>query len=289
MLTLKSELDKAKKSGIGVGHFNVADLVLLKSIWRAGRELNQPIIIGASEGERDFIDTFGLAGYIKGLREAYNFPIFLNADHTSSEDKIKEAVEADFDAILVDYSKLPIAENIKKTKAAVEYIKSKKPNILVEGEIGYIGSGSSVKSQIPKDAAVTLDKLPKAQEVAAYVKATGVDLIAPAVGNLHGILKNAPMPELQFKLIREINSLVEAPMVLHGGSGLKSPDFQSAIKAGVAVIHISTELRLAWRKGIERSIKLASPDEISPYKVLPPAVEEVYEVVKEKIKTFAFL
>src|SRR3990167_6057541 len=104
---------------VAIGHFNISDLAGLKGIFEAARELGLPIIIGASEGERDFIGVKQCAALIKSLRETYDYPIYLNADHTHSLEKVKEAVEAGFDAIIFDGSKLPFEENIKQTKEAV--------------------------------------------------------------------------------------------------------------------------------------------------------------------------
>src|SRR5215471_19980013 len=130
MLGLRDVLDQAQKNGVAIGHFNVADLVLLKAVFGAARELKVPVMVGASEGEREFIGVQQLAALVRSLREEWGCPIFLNADHTHSLAKAVEAVEAGFDAIVFDLSALPFEQNIRQTKEAVETLKTINPAIL---------------------------------------------------------------------------------------------------------------------------------------------------------------
>src|SRR3989344_6603624 len=188
MKTLKQIIQEAEKNKTAIGHFNISDCVGLKGIFNAAKELNLPVIIGVSEGEREFIGTKRAALLVKNLREEYNYPIYLNADHTHSLEKIKEAVEAGFDAVLFDGSKLPIEENARFTKEVVALAKQINPNVLVEGELGYIGSSSEILKDVPEGAVMKPEDLTSPDEAAAFVKETGVDLLAPAVGNLHGML-----------------------------------------------------------------------------------------------------
>ena len=180
-------IKEVEANKIAIGHFNVSDIVGLKAVFEAAQNLRLPIIVGVSEGERDFIGVKQIAALIKSLREEYNFPIFLNADHTKSLEKIKEAVEAGFDAIMFDGSQLPLNENIKKTKEVVEYVKNANSEILVEGELGVIKGSSTILSTSDVNNIKEGD-LTKPEEAAQFVKETGVDLLAPAVGNIHGIL-----------------------------------------------------------------------------------------------------
>lgn len=281
MKSLREIIKEAENKKTVTGHFNVSDIVGLKAVFEAARGLQVPIIIGVSEGERDFLGVRQVAALIKSLREEFNYPIFLNADHTKSLEKIKEAVEAGFDAVMFDGSELPLEENIKKTKEAVEYVKGE---ILVEAELGYI-KGSSTILSTSDTLIIKEEDLTKPEEAGQFVKETGIDLLAPAVGNIHGLLKDVPQPDLNIERIRQIKSVVGIPLVLHGGSGISDEDFLAAIDAGISIIHINTELRLAWRKGIERALK-AKPDEIVPYKLLLQVIEEIKMVVEYKLKLF---
>src|SRR6266403_520078 len=149
MRTLREVLEQTQKNGVAVGHFNIADLVLLKAVFASAQELKVPVLVGVSEGEREFIGVRQIAVLVRSLREEFDFPIFLNADHTHSLAKAIEAAKAGFDSIVFDLSALPFEENVRQTKQAVETLKAINPAILVEGEIGDIGTGSEIHESSP--------------------------------------------------------------------------------------------------------------------------------------------
>jgi fructose-bisphosphate aldolase class II len=223
---------------------------------------------------------------VKSLREEYDFPIFLNADHTHSLLSAVEAAKAGFDWIVFDVSTLPFEENVRQTKAAVETLKALRPDILVEGEIGDIGSGSEIH-----DAAPDLQKgLTTPAEAKQFVDETGVDTLAPAVGNMHGMLKSMvagnTMKRLDIARIRAVKAEARIFMTLHGASGTDDDDLREAIAAGMTVVHINTEVRLAWRRGLDSALA-KQPDEIVPYKVLPQVVDSVKQVVAARLALFS--
>jgi fructose-bisphosphate aldolase class II len=123
------------------------------------------------------------------------------------------------------------------------------------------------------------------EEAKKFVVATGVDMLAPAVGNIHGMLKSGIDPALDINLIKKISSAVGIPLVLHGASGNSSTDIKSAIVSGVSVVHINTEIRVAYRDAI-RDFLRDNPNEVAPYKFLKPGVEAVQKVVAEKLDVF---
>ncbi len=283
MKTLMEIVKDAENKKTAVGHFNISNIEGLWGIFQAARSLNLPIIIGLSEGERDFVGVRQAVALVKSLREEFNYPIFINADHTYSLERVKEAVDAGFDAVIFDGAKLPIDENIKITKECVAYAKSKNPNILVEGELGYIGTSSKLLDKIPEG--VSLEHLTTPEEAARFVKETGVDFFSPSVGNIHGMLKGAPNPKLNIERIKEIREAAGVPLVLHGGSGISDDNFREAIKAGISTIHINTEIRLAYRDAVKNFLD-KNPEEIAPYKIMKGAVEAIGKVVSERLKLF---
>ena len=285
MKTLREIINEADSEKTAIGHFNISDTEMLKGVFVAARNFNKPIIIGVSEGERDFIGIHQIAAFIKSLREEYNFPIFLNADHTYSFERVKEAIDAGYDAVIFDGAKLPFEENLEITKKCVEYAKSVSPNILVEGELGYIGKSSKLLDEIPEDVEITDEHLTMAEEIEQFVKKTGIDLIAPAVGNLHGMLKHMKNPNLNIKRIKELREASGVPMVLHGGSGVSDDDFVKAIDAGISVIHISTEIRAVYKNGIKTALQ-EDTDEIAPYRYMKDAVHNVEKIVKQRLMLF---
>ncbi len=285
MHSLRNILKKSQETGVAIGHFNVSDLVLLKAVFTAARELNVPVLIGLSEGERAFVGTRQIVAFVRSLREEFGLPIFLNADHTHSLAKGEEAARAGFDSIVFDLSALPFEENVRQTKQAVEALKTINPAMLVEGEIGDIGSGSEIHESSPD-----LTKgLSTPEEAKQFVEGTGVDILAPAVGNMHGMLMSMVQGETKKHLdIERITAIKRAAgvfLTLHGGSGTEDEDFRKAIAAGINIVHINTELRVAWRRGLEQTLA-KQPDEVVPYKILPPAVDSVKQVVASRLKLF---
>lgn len=287
MQKLINIIKNAEYSKTAIGHFNISDIAAFLAIWKAARELNVPVVIGISEGEREFIGIEEAKALVKSIRDEHKYPIFLNADHTYSLEKIKEAVAGGCDSVIFDGAKLPFEENVARTKEVVDYVKSINPDILVEGELGYIGQSSKVLDKIPEGAAQGLS-LTTADEAKRFVEATGIDMLAPAVGNIHGMLKDVPEPRLDIDRIAEIKRAARIPLVLHGASGNTPEDLIAAIHAGISMIHINTEIRVAWKKGMETAL-IDMPGEVAPYKFLARSEDEVYKVVLEKLKIFSGL
>lgn len=285
MLTLKQAIQQAEDNNIALGHFNISTIEAIWAIVESAVDLNQPIVVGVSEGERDFVGIKELRSIINDIRESTNHPIFLNADHTYSLDRIKEVVEAGYDSVIYDGAKLGVEENTKNTKEVVDYVKSVNPQILVEAELGYIGTSSALLDEIPENATTDSDGMPTGSDAKEFVQKTRVDLLSPAVGNIHGMLKNAQNPKLNIERIKEIRTQGGVSLVLHGGSGIADQDFVEAIQAGIAMVHINTEIRVAWRDGI-RSVFDSNPDEVAPYKILKPAKEGMKQVITRRLKLF---
>ena len=286
METLRKILEQADTSGVALGHFNISDLVTLKAVFESARDVKVAVIVGVSEGERQFMGVCQVSAMVKSLREEYDLPIFLNADHTHSLPSAIEAAKAGFDWIVFDVSTLPFEENVRQTKAAVQALKAVRPDILVEGEIGDIGSGSEIH-----DAAPDLRKgLTSPAQAKQFVEETGVDTLAPAVGNMHGMLKSMVAGDTRKRLdierIRAIKAKAQIFMTLHGASGTDDKDLREAIAAGMTVVHINTEVRLAWRRALDGALA-KQPNEIVPYKLLPPVVDAVKQVITARLALFS--
>jgi len=282
---LRNVLEKAQNNGTALGHFNISDWILLKAVFASAQELRVPVIVGASEGERAFLGVAQIAALVKSLREEEGFPIFLNADHTHSLDSALAAAKAGFDSVVYDLSALPFEENVKQTRQAVEALKSVNPTILVEGEIGNIGTGSEIHDSLPDHS----KELSTPEEARQFIESTGVDVLAPAVGNSHGMVQAMVEGDAKKRLdlarIREIKSATRSLLTLHGGSGTEDNDLRGAIAAGINIIHINTELRVAWRRGMEQAFA-QKPREIVPYKLLPVAEESIKHVVLSRLRLF---
>jgi len=295
MLNLKQIIEQAAQNKQAVGHFNVANLEMLKATFLAGQELSKevgrpvPLIIGLSESERRFVGSRQMVGFIKSLREEHDYPIFVNADHCHTLESVKSAAEEGFDSIVIDNSAFSLEENIKSTAEAVKFVKENYPDTLVEGEIGVIGQHSMLLDEVPEKVVIGQEQLTTVEDALKFVQETGVDCFAPAVGNIHGMLKNSFNPNLDIERIKEIADKVKVILVLHGGSGIKEEDVKKAISSGMSVVHISTELRRAYSLGVQNlneDFFASHPDEVTPYKIMASVVVKVQEVVRRNLELF---
>lgn len=284
MKSLREYISEAEQKKIAIGHFNISNSEGFWAIVGTAKKLNLPVIIGVSEGERDFIGVKQVKALVDTVK-ADGLPVFLNADHTYSTERIKEVVDAGFDAVIIDEAEKSFEENLKTTKESVDYAKSKNPEILVEGELGFIGKSSKLLDKLPEGADVAGDNLTKPEEAKNFVEKTGLDLFAPAVGNIHGMVRGGN-PKLDIGRIKAIREAAGVPLVLHGGSGITDEEFKQAIAAGISIIHINTELRLAYKQGLQKSI-MENPEEIAPYKYLRPARDAMQAVAEKRLALFA--
>lgn len=283
MSLLKGYLNRTISEKWALGHFNFSEDEALRAIVESASELKTPIFVGTSEGERKHIGLKQAVNLVKAFREEFDIPIFLNADHTKTLEGVKEAVDAGYDAILADFSAKPFEENIKLTKQAVLYAKSKNPEVVVEGELGYIRGESKLQREVIE---IKPEDLTKPEEAARFVKETGVDMLAPAVGNIHGIVASSS-ESIDTQRIGNIKKAIgnNIFLVLHGASGLSEADLKSSINVGISMIHINTEIRMAFTKALKETIA-KMPEETTPYKILTPSIEAMKKIIEEKLKIF---
>jgi fructose-bisphosphate aldolase, class II len=280
--SLRECLEAARVRGVAVGHFNISNVEALHGIAHAAKKLGVPVIIGVSEGEETFIGLEEAVALVRVIRARDGIEIFLNADHHASFESCKRCIDAGFDAVIIDGAKLPFDENVALTKRVVEYARSVGRDVLVEAELGYIGSGSNIKDTVPEGAGI----LTMPDDAARFVAETGIDLLAPSIGSVHGLIKSGK-PHIDAVRTSEIALATHKPLVLHGGSGLRDEDFTNAIRAGVRIVHINSEIRLAYRDALKAALT-AHPDEISPAKILETAVGAIEAVVENRLRLFNF-
>jgi fructose-bisphosphate aldolase class II len=275
----------AERNKVAVGHFNVSDLPTLKGVIAAAEDLKVPIVVGVSEGERNFLGDKQISALIASFEDGHGITVYLNADHTHTLEGAIAAAKAGFHSVVFDLSALPIEENIRQTREAIDVLKSINPSILIEGEIGDIGTGSFIHETAPD-----LSKgMTTPNQARHFVEATGVDILAPAVGNMHGMVQSMmegqTKKHLDIERIAEIKLATGSLLTLHGGSGTDDDDFVRAIAAGINIIHVNTELRVAWRHSLDEALS-NQPHEFIPYKVLPAVVEATRQVARSRLKLF---
>ncbi len=285
MKTLRECVAEARAKHVAIGHFNFSNLEGLYAIARAAKTLGVPVIVGLSEGEQEAVGTHQAVALVRTIREHWGIEIFLNADHHYSFATVKDAIDAGFDSVIFDGAAHPVEENIAISKQCVDYARSVTAStgrdIIVEIELGYIGEGSKVRDTIPEGVAVTTN----ATDAQSFIGATGADMLAPAVGNFHGMLRTGTKPRLDIECISNITKMLpNTPLVLHGGSG-EDADFAGAIDAGIAIIHINTEIRRAYTAAL-KSYMEKNPEDIAPYKYGTNASLAMEAVVTEKLRIF---
>lgn len=280
-------INEYKKGGKAIAHFNISNLDQARAIVEVAQELNQPVIIGASEGERDYMGIDMVRTIVSELNQEYDVPVFLNADHTYTLEKVTEVVEAGYDSVIVDGAKLPYEENVALVKSCVDYVRSYEvktgKRVLVEAELGYIGQSSSLNTALPEG--VTEANLTTPEQAKDFILRTGIDMFAPAIGNVHGMLIDATEPALHIDRLKEITAVVDVPLVLHGASGNTDEDLKGSIDNGVAIIHINTEIRKAFRDG-EMHYLEEHPNEVAPYKFGHEGQEEMKKIVRAKMMLY---
>lgn len=287
-MTLRDFLQQAVKEHWATGHFNASELDQMRAIVEACKEVGAPAIIGTSEGERKHLGLTEAVALRDVLQKEYGIPVFLNADHTKSVQAAEDAIDAGYDSIHIDLSALSFEENVAGTKEIVDYARKlttdnlRLTTISIEGELGYLRGESKIQKE---KIVVKPEDYTNPEEAADFVKKTCVDRLAIAVGNIHGI--SLDEPALDIELIKAIRAAVlqEVALVLHAGSGIPNEQIRAAISAGIANIHINTDLRVAFAKGLKEAIA-KNPDEVVMYKLDAEAIAKMKEVVKEKLMLF---
>jgi len=284
---MRDILKKAQLNKYAVGSFNFSTAEVLKAIVLAAKELNSPVIVSTSEGEASFFGMREAAALVEAWRHGSKLPIILNLDHGKNLETIKKAIAAGYNAIHFDGSNLPYKENIRQTKAVVEYIRSVEKTfereIIVEGELGYLRGSSSVHQEVLE---IKPEDLTSPAQALEFVEKTGIDSLAVAVGNAHGVFVKSE-EKLNLERLAQIKEALgeRVFLVLHGGSGISAEDIKKAIELGIVKININTELRVAYKEGLAEELR-EQPQETTPYKILEPSFEAVKKVVAEKIKLF---
>lgn len=285
-MTLQQWHEKALKEGWAIGHFNVSNLEQIKAIFEAAEFLKCPVMVGTSDGERKFIGPKQAAAIIRSLRKETGLPVFLNADHSKSVASAKAAIDAGYDSVHIDLSHLSFEENLNGTKEVVEYAKTKVysdiGDIHVEGELGLLLGESKMQKEVIE---VKQEDLTKPEEAHDFVEKTGIDRLAPAVGNIHGIPANIKI--IETKLIKDIRLHLneKTALTLHGASGISDEQITTAIKSGINNIHINTEIRIVYVNALKKTFE-ENPEETTPYKIFSPVIAAVRHKVEEKLRLF---
>lgn len=300
LVTTKEMFEKAYDGGYAIGAFNVNNMEIVQGITRAAKNLNAPVILQCSAGARKYASHGYLVAMVKAAAEETGLPIALHLDHGPNFETCKDCIDGGFTSVMIDGSSLPFEENIAVTKKVVEYAHAH--GVVVEGELGTL---AGVEDDVQVDADDAFYTSP--EEAYEFVKATGVDSLAIAIGTSHGAYKFKPgqNPELRFDILNEVSEKLPGfPIVLHGASsvnqdhiktinefGGKMPDaigipedmLRKASSLAVCKINVDSDIRIAMTAALRKHLA-ENPTQFDPRQYLTPARELIQEVVEHKIK-----
>lgn len=276
LVHIKDLLKDAKEGGYAVGAFNIHNLESVLGVAQAAVRAKSPAIIQVSEGAISYMGIKPITHIVSTVAKnvATPVPIALHLDHGRSLDSIFECINAGFSSVHIDASHLPMDENINLSKQVVDIAHRKK--VWVQGEVGAIVGGHG------KGGGNIKIPLVEPKDVINFVKKTRVDTIAAAVGTAHGVYKSQ---DIKINLIKEIIEGAKVPFVLHGGSGNKPAKIKQAIKTGVRVINIGSDIKIAFSTTLINNCE-KNKEERDPRNLLRPTIKAVEKVVYEKMKLF---
>lgn len=279
-MNLRQYFAKARNLGFAIGAFNAANLETVKAIIAAGQKLHSPILIESSPSETQYIEPENLDALAENAKKKLKLPIFVNLDHGQSFEAVVKAIEAGYEMVHFDGSALDYKKNLMITKKVVQY--AHKKGIIVEGELGFISGSSAPQLTTKVEAMQKLGVMTDPDQAAQFVKATGIDILATFIGNVHGLYQGEKMLDLE--RLKAIHNKCHCFLSLHGGSGIGKKQIDQVIKNGVVKVNVNTELRQAYKKASQKVFKQSK--EVAIYKLMPKVIEAVQKVVEEKIILF---
>ena len=293
----KKIFSDALKNHYGIGAFNFVNIETLKSILESAEEKKSPVIVQCSTGAIKYAGVDVLATMCKLYAKNMTVPVCLNLDHGKTFEDCKMAIDAGFTNVMIDASSLPMDENIALTKKVVEYAHAR--NVTVEAEIGVLAGVEDEVSASDDDAKYTNPK-----EAYDFVKATGVDSLAIAIGTSHGTVKFKGEAKLRFDILEEVEKLLpDFPIVLHGASsipqdmvklaeeygaklkgscGIPETMLREACSHNVCKVNVDSDLRLSFTAGIRKSLA-ENPENVDMRTYNKVGMELIKQVVKDKM------
>ncbi|MGI6150433.1 MAG: class II fructose-bisphosphate aldolase [Christensenellales bacterium] len=273
MSNLFSEiLVQAKTERKAVASINILNYNTAKAVIDAAERANRNVILQPSAGTVRRYGVKPMFRMLDGLRRDAKVKVAIHLDHCTDTDLAKACVDAGWDAVMMDFSALPMEENIKKTKEMVDYAHSR--GVAVEGEVGVI---SGVEDDISHDVACPATY----EDTMEFIEKTGVDAIAPSVGTAHGVYTGVPV--LNYELVERLGK-EKTPVVIHGGTGLSVEAFHKLAQLGAAKINISTALKKVY---LEETQRLIADHKINPIKLDEGVEKAASALIERHIRVFA--
>lgn len=276
LMNMKELLAVANKNNFAVPAFNISDYNMFNGIIEASEEKKAPVIIAIHPDELSHTTTEMVKGIIDRINKS-PIPAVIHLDHGASFQQVITAIQTGFTSVMIDASSLPYEENIAICQKVCEAAHG--VNVSVEGELGTIGNTDSVETTAPDEILYTDPKQAK-----DFIEKTGIDCLAIAIGTCHGIYPKDKKPELRIDILDNIKAIVDAPLVLHGGSSNKDSEIAKSVEHGVNKINISSDIKAAYYDKMREVLQDASLRE--PNLIQPPCVEVMKKVACQKIELF---
>ena len=275
LVNMNDVLLPAKEGKYGIGFFNAVNVEMARAVIETAEEMNLPVMIGTAEILLPYMSLERVAEYLIPMAKKAKVPVCVHYDHGLTFDRCIEAMDLGFTSIMYDCSTLAYEDNVYQLSEMAKRCHDR--GVTLEGELGHVGDNEGEgKLTNPSDFYTNVE------QAADFVKRTGIDALAVAVGNAHGDYKFPP--KLDFDRIKDISKATNVPLVLHGGSGIPKDDFKKAIAEGVCKINIFTDIDKAGKAGIEKGL---ADGENTMMKLIPYAINEMKTVVRDKMETFA--
>ncbi|MBU1132255.1 class II fructose-bisphosphate aldolase [Patescibacteria group bacterium] len=280
LVHIKKIIRKAQQFGYAVPAFNVNNLETIIAVLRAAEKMKSPVILQATESAIAYAGLEELSALMRAAAGEVNVPVAIHLDHGHDLKIIKQAIAQDFFSVMIDGSACPYKKNVLLTKKVVRFAHEKK--VWVQGEIGRLEGAEDWVKTGKLEAFFT-----EPEDAVRFVQDTGVDALAVAIGNYHGVEKIIEKKELKLDLKRlaEIATVVRAPLVLHGASGFPAGQIKKAIKSGIRIINIDSELRISFAKA-QMEFWRKNNKIFDPRKILKPSILKMQKTAEEKIKIF---
>ena len=274
LVNMNDVLLPAKKGHYGIGFFNAVNVEMARAIIETAEELRAPVMVGTAEVLLPAMSLERVAEYLIPMAQKAAVPVCVHYDHGLTFDKCMEALKLGFTSVMYDCSTEDYESNTAKVTEMVRICHGR--GVTVEGELGHVGDNEGTgKLENPSDYYTD-------PEIAAdFVKRTGIDSLAVAVGNAHGDYKFPP--KLDFERIETISGRTGLPLVLHGGSGLSDSDFRTAVQKGVCKVNIFTDIDKAGKAGIEEGLAAGASSMMA---LIPYEIEAMKRVVRNKLELF---
>lgn len=274
LVNMKQILGNAQAGKYGVGFFNAVNVEMARAVIETAEALNAPVIVGTAQVLLPAMSLERVAEYLIPMAQKARVPVCVHYDHGLTFEKCMEALKLGFTSIMYDCSTDPYEENVAKVAQMVKICHAM--GATVEGELGHVGNNGGSAEETDPTAFLT-----DVSQAGDFVGRTGVDALAVSVGNAHGDYKFPP--KLDFQRIRDIRDRTGVPLVLHGGSGLSDGDFRTAVRDGVCMVNIFTDLDKAGRAGIQEGL---AAGEQTMMGLMPYEIAAMKKVVEEKITLF---